>query len=135
MGYVDLKYKYSDETSQIIACALEVHKTLGNGFQAAIYQKALAIEMELNNITFASEEDMEIFYKEKNIGTSRSDFLIDDKMIIEIKAIILLEDEHLEQTLNYLEANNLEMGLLINFGAKSLEFKRVMNKKYKDNIM
>jgi len=131
MGYIDSKYKYSEETSQIIACAIEVHKILGNGFQEVIYQRALAIELYLNNISYAREQDMEIYYKGEKIGTRRADFLIDEKIIVEIKAIIQLEDVHLAQAINYLEAYNLEVGLLINFGAKSLEFKRVMNKKYK----
>ena len=134
MTHIDSKYKYSEETSQIIACAIEVHKILGNGFQEVIYQRALAIEMQLNDIAFAREQDMEIFYKNEKIGTRRADFLVDDKIIVELKAIIKLEDVHLAQAINYLEAYNLEVGLLINFGAKSLEFKRVMNKKIKAEI-
>ena len=126
MNYINEKYKYSELTSQVIGCAMEVHKYLGNGFQEVIYQRALAIELELQGIGFKREVEMELFYKGERIGTRRVDFLIDDKIILEIKAIIKLEDVHLAQAINYIEAYGLEVGLLINFGSKSLEFKRVM---------
>lgn len=130
MNHVNNNYKYSEETSQIIACAMEVHKLLGNGFQEVIYQRALSIEMRLQGIEHTREKEMDIFYKGEKIGTRRVDFLVDDKISVEIKAVIQLEDVHLAQAINYLEAYNLEVGLLINFGSKSLDFKRVMNKKY-----
>jgi GxxExxY protein len=130
MEYINDKYKYSEETSRIIACALEVHKLLGNGFQEVIYQRALSIEMQMQGIEHRREKEMDIYYKGEKIGTRRVDFLVDDKISVEIKAVIQLEDVHLAQAINYLEAYNLEVGLLINFGAKSLDFKRVMNKKY-----
>jgi len=133
MSHIDEKYPFSEETSQIIACAMEVHKILGNGFQEVVYQRALAIEMRLKNIEFLREKSMDIYYKGENVGTRRVDFLIFDKISVEIKALIKLEDVHLAQAINYLEAYNLEVGLLINFGSKSLEFKRVMNKKYRKN--
>lgn len=130
MNHVNANYKYSEETSQIIACALEVHKLLGNGFQEVIYQRALSIEMHLQGIEHTREKEMDICYKGEKIGTRRVDFLVNDKISVEIKAVIQLEDVHLAQAINYLEAYNLEVGLLINFGSKSLDFKRVMNKKY-----
>ena len=130
MEHVNSKYKYSEETGRIIACALEVHKILGNGFQEVIYQRALSIEMNLQGIEHVREKEMEIFYKAEKIGTRRADFLVMNKISVEIKAIIQLDDVHLAQAINYLEAYNLEVGLLINFGSKSMEFKRVMNKKY-----
>ncbi len=130
MNHVNNNYKYSEETSQIIACAMEVHKLLGNGFQEVIYQRALSIEMRLQGIEHTREKEMDIFYKGEKIGTRRVDFLVDDKISVEIKALMQLEDVHLAQAINYLEAYNLEVGLLINFGSKSLDFKRVMNKKY-----
>ena len=108
---------------------MEVHSILGNGFQEVIYQRALAIEFGLRDINFSREQEMDLYYKEKMIGTRRADFLVDNKIIVELKAIIKLEDVHLAQAINYLEAYNLEVGLLINFGCKSLEFKRVQNKK------
>lgn len=124
-------YKYSDTTGKIIGCAMEVHRILGNGFQEVIYQRALAAEMNLKNIAFNREFEMPIIYKEEQIGTRRVDFLVEDIISVEIKAIIKMEDVHLAQAINYLEAYNLEIGLLINFGAKSLEFKRLINPKFK----
>jgi GxxExxY protein len=130
MEHVNNKYKYSEETGNIIACALEVHEILGNGFQEVIYQRALFIEMNLQGIEHIREKEMEIFYKSEKIGTRRVDFLVLSNISVEIKAVIQLEDVHLAQAINYLEAYNLEVGLLINFGSKCLESKRVMNKKY-----
>ena len=124
------EYKYSEFTGKIIGCAMEVHKQLGNGFQEVIYQRALAIEMRLQGLSFSREHEMEIFYKGENIGTRRVDFLVEKVISVEIKAITALEDVHLAQAINYLEAYDLEIGLLINFGAKSLEFKRIINKKF-----
>ncbi len=126
-----MEYKYSDITQDIIAAALEVHKTLGNGFQELIYQRALDIELVNYKLLVAREIEMAVLYKGKAIGSRRVDFLINDIICVEIKALIKLEDVHLAQGLNYLEAFNLEVGLLINFGAKSLEVKRLYNKKYK----
>ena len=125
------KYKYSELTGNIIGCAIEVHKILGNGFQEVIYQRALAKELALQGLNFSREHVMPIFYKNERIGTRRVDFLIEAVISLEIKAVIKLEDVHLAQAINYLEAYNLEIGLLINFGAKSLEFKRLINSKYK----
>ncbi|MDF1551060.1 MAG: GxxExxY protein [Bacteroidales bacterium] len=126
---VDNKYKHSALTSKIIGCAIEVHKHLGNGFQEVIYQRALAIEFSLQDIAFEREFEMPLYYKEEQIGTRRVDFFVEGIVMVEIKAIIMLEDVHLAQAINYLEAYNMEVGLLINFGSKSLQFKRVMNKK------
>lgn len=106
---------------------MEVHKTLGNGFQEVIYQRALAIEMSNRNIEFSREHEMSIQYKNHDIGTRRVDFFVENNIMVEIKAIINLEDVHLAQAMNYVEAYNLDVGLLINFGAKSLQFKRVHN--------
>lgn len=125
------QYKYSEQTSVIIGCAMEGHKNLGNGFQEVIYQRALEEEMISKSLSFAREFEMNIFYKEILIGTRRVDFLIADVISVEIKALTKLEDVHLAQAINYLEAYNLEIGLLINFGAKSLEFKRIINSKFK----
>lgn len=125
------EYKYSDVTSKIIGCAMEVHKILGNGFQEVIYQRALAKEMQLQGLSFQREFEMPIFYKEEQIGTRRVDFLINENIAIELKALTQLEDVHLAQSINYLEAYKLEIGMLINFGAKSLQFKRLINSKFK----
>ncbi len=108
---------------------MEVHKRIGNGFQEVIYQRALAIEMNLANLEFVREMEMSIFYPEFDIGTRRVDFFVENKIMLELKAQIKLEDVHLAQAMNYLEAYKMEIGLLINFGSKSLEFKRVHNNK------
>ncbi|MCA6379505.1 MAG: GxxExxY protein [Cytophagales bacterium] len=125
------EYLYSELTGKIIGCAMEVHNFLGNGFQEVIYQRALSYEMELNKILFSREVEMPIFYKNKDIGTRRVDFLIDEKICVELKALTKLEPVHLAQAINYLEAFNLEVGLLINFGNTKLEFHRLQNKKFK----
>jgi GxxExxY protein len=125
--------KFEDLTYKIIGCAMEVHKHLGNGFQEVVYQRALAIEMQLQNINFVREQEMSLQYKGHDVGTRRVDFFVEDKIIVEIKAIINLEDVHLAQAINYVEAYNLEIGLLINFGSKSLQHKRVHNNKLMNN--
>ena len=128
MEYINGQYPESELTGKIIGCAMEVHNHLGNGFQEVIYQRALAYEMELQGLLFRREYEMDIFYKNKRIGQRRVDFFVEDRVMVEIKAIINLEDVHLAQALNYLEAYSLETGLLINFGSRSLQFKRVMNR-------
>ncbi|HPQ08771.1 MAG TPA: GxxExxY protein [Bacteroidia bacterium] len=125
------EYKYSALTAKIIGCAMEVHKLLGNGFQEVIYQRALEYEMELQGLSFAREFEMPIFYKEKQVGTRRVDFLVEDKISVEIKALTQLEPVHLAQAINYLEAYNLEIGLLNYFGETKLKFHQLENKKYK----
>lgn len=120
--------KHSDLTGKIIGCAFEVHKFLGYGFQEVIYQRALGYEFWKAGLSYQREIEQDIFYKdfEKPIGTRRADFIVDGKILVELKAIIQLEDVHLAQALNYLKAYRLEVGLLINFGAKSMEFKRLI---------
>ena len=108
---------------------MEVHKILGNGFQEVVYQRALSIEMNMQNLAHEREKEMPLHYKGFNIGTRRVDFFVAEKIMVEIKALIILEDVHLAQAMNYLEAYNMEIGLLLNFGAKSLQFKRVHNNK------
>lgn len=124
------EHKYSDLTAKIIGCAMRVHSALGNGFQEVIYQRALEIEMTDEGLGFSREHEMPVYYKNQQIGTRRVDFLVEGIVSVELKAIIKFEDVHLAQAINYLEAYDLEVGLLINFGAKSLEFKRVHNKKF-----
>ena len=130
--HINEKYKHSELTSQIIGCCIEVHKHLGNGFQEVIYQRALEIEFRLQGLNAQREFVMPLSYKNEDIGTRRVDFFVEEKVMVEIKALIQMDDVHLAQAINYLEAYNLEVGLLINFGSKSLKFKRVMNKKYKN---
>ena len=112
---------------------MEVHKILGNGFQEVIYQRALDKEMSLQGLCFSREHKMPIFYKEEQIGTRRVDFLVEGVISVELKALTKTEDVHLSQAINYLEAYNLEIGMLINFGAKSLEYRRLINPKFKES--
>ncbi len=114
--------KYKDITEKMIGAAFEVHKFLGNGFQEVIYQRALAYEMAQSGLEFTREIEQDIYYKnmEKPIGTRRADFVVEGKVLVELKALVQLEDVHLAQALNYLKAYKLEVGLLINFGSKSM---------------
>ena len=121
--------KFSDITEKIIGCAMKVHRELGSGFQEYIYQRALEIELKKALIKFIREYEMPIYYQGEKIGMRIVDFFIDEKIMVELKAVTDLEDVHLAQALNYLEASGYEVGLLINFGAKSLQFKRLHNRK------
>jgi GxxExxY protein len=118
----------NDLTHKIIGCAMQVHRVLGNGFQEVIYQRALAIEMRKQGLEFNREMEMTIYYDGFDIGTRRVDFFVENKVMVEIKAIEKLEEVHKAQAINYCEAYNIADGLLINFGGKSLDFKRVYNK-------
>ena len=120
--------KYGDITDKIIGAAFEVHTFLGSGFQEVIYQRGLAIELARSGLTYAREVEREIFYKElpEPIGTRRADFVVEGKVLVELKAISKLEDVHIAQLLNYLRAYRLEVGLLLNFGSKSMTFKRLV---------
>jgi GxxExxY protein len=115
-------------TYKIIGCAMKVHNTLGNGFQEVIYQRCFAIELEKVNIEFVREQEIPIYYEGIHVGTRRADFIIAGEVMIELKALVKLEDVHLAQGLNYLTAYQLEKGLLINFGGTSLEVKRLFRK-------
>ena len=121
-----------DLTYKIIGCAMKVHSTLGNGFQEVIYQRALAIEMNNEHLSFQRELEMPLYYDGENIGSRRVDFLVEDTVMVELKALINLEDVHLAQGLNYLTAYNVNLGLLLNFGAQSLEIKRLRHPKNKE---
>ncbi len=125
--------QYENITGAIIGSAMKVHSVLGSGFQEVIYQRALAIEMAKQGLGFGREIEMTIYYDGIDIGKRRVDFFVDDKIMVELKAVSVLNDSHLAQAMNYLEAYNLPIGLLINFGSKSMEFKRVYNVKHPDN--
>lgn len=127
--------KYKGITEKIIGAAMKVHSTLGNGFQEIIYQRAMALQMEAFGLTFVRECNMQIFYLEKYIGDRRVDFFVDDKICVELKALTKLEPVHFAQSRNYLEAFNIEIGLIINFGTISLEYKRLENPKYNSTII
>jgi GxxExxY protein len=114
-------------TYAVIGCAMKVHNTLGNGFQEVIYQRCLAIELERAGLVFARELEQQIFYEGIYVGTRRADFVVEDKLVLELKALINLEDAHLAQAKNYVTAYNFEKGLLMNFGSTSLQYKLVFN--------
>ena len=129
------KYPYADITEKVIGCAMRVHNKLGNGFQEVIYQRALAIEMRKADLNFQREFEMDIYYDDEVIGKRRVDFFVDDKIMVEIKALSELDNSQPAHTINYLEAFNVEIGLLLNFGAKSLQFRRFINNKYKKTVV
>jgi GxxExxY protein len=122
--------KEEEITYKIIGCAMKVHNTLGNGFQEVIYQRCLAIELERAGLSFGREIEQTIFYEGIDVGTRRADFVVEEKVIVELKAIINLEDVHLAQAKNYVVAYDFPTGLLINFGSTSLQYKKVFNPKY-----
>ena len=133
---INPQYPKSELTGKIIGCAMEVHRTLGNGFHGPatreiIYQRALAIEMHDQGLSYSREHEMDIYYKGERIGGRRVDFFVEEEIMVELKAVIQLEDVHLAQAINYLEAYGLHIGLLINFGSRSLQFKRVMKPQSK----
>lgn len=125
--------KYEELTHKIIGCAMKVHSTLGSGFQEVVYQRALAIEMDDQGLDFQRELEMTIYYKSVDIGTRRVDFFVERTVMVELKALTKLEDIHLAQSMNYCQAYDLPIGLLINFGSRSLDFKRVYNVNHPDN--
>lgn len=129
-----MEYKDGNITSGIIAAAMEVHNNLGCGFPEVIYQRAMQYEFNNRNINAQQETEVPIHYKDTILGTRRVDFLVEGRICVELKAVSMLEDVHLAQALNYLEAFNLEIGLLLNFGSPSLQIKRLINKKYKEPI-
>jgi GxxExxY protein len=117
-------------TYTVIGCAMKVHNTLGNGFQEVIYQRCLAIELEKASIAFKREVEQTIYYEGIDVGTRRADFVVQSCLIIELKAVINLEDVHFAQVKNYLVAYNYEKGLLINFGSTKLQYKLIFNKSF-----
>ena len=125
--------KHEEITYKIITCAMEVHKKLGPGYPEYIYHRALEIELKKSALKFISEYEMPIYYSGEKIGLRRVDCFVDDKIMVELKAVTILEDQHLAQALNYLEASASEIGLLFNFGATSLQFKRLHNKNLKNH--
>jgi GxxExxY protein len=119
--------EHAEITEKIIGGAMRIHRILGNGFQEVIYQRCLAIEFEKAGLRFARETEIPIYYEGKDVGTRRADFLVEDQVLVELKAITEINDTHFAQIINYLEAYRLPIALLINFGGKSLFFKRFAN--------
>jgi len=129
-----MKEKIVDDlTYKVIGCAMKVHSTLGNGFQEVIYQRALAIEMQKQGISFQRELEMPLYYDNQYIGTRRVDFLVEATLMVELKALVKMEDVHIAQGLNYLVAYKVDKGLMLNFGNQSLEVKRLRHPKNKQN--
>ena len=116
-------------TYKINGCAMKVHNTLGNGFQEVIYQRCLAIELEKAGLEFEREKEHTIYYEGIKVGTRRADFIVENVVVVELKALISLEDVHLAQAKNYVVAYDKPIGLLINFGAQSLQYKKIFNSK------
>jgi GxxExxY protein len=123
----------NDLTYTIIGCAMKVHNTMGPGFQEVIYQRCLAIELERAGLSFAREQEQAVFYDGIQVGTRRADFVVENQVVVELKAVVKLEDVHLAQAKNYTVAYNFPLGLLINFGGKSLEHKLLFNRQYRDS--
>ncbi len=121
-------------TYTIIGCAMKVHNTLGNGFQEVIYQRCLQIELEKASLKFGREVEQAIHYEDIVVGTRRADFIVEDKVVVELKALVNLEDVHLAQAKNYVVAYNFKQGLLINFGSTSLQYKLIFNPKFNNSV-
>jgi len=120
-----------DELSyKVIGCAMKVYNTLGPGFQEVIYQRYLAIELERAGFSFTREQEHTIYYEDIEVGTRRADFVVENQIVVELKALTKLEDVHLAQAKNYVVAYDFHRGLLINFGGRSLEYKLLFNPKY-----
>jgi GxxExxY protein len=126
---METSLKYGDITQKIIGCAMKVHNKMRNGYNEAIYSKCLAIEFDKADIKYQRELDVPVYYEEIIVGRRRVDFMVEEKVVVELKAIAELTDQNLAQALNYLECYRLEIGLLINFGTKSLQFKRLINQE------
>ncbi|MGO4289291.1 GxxExxY protein [Chitinophaga sp. RAB17] len=127
---INPNYKHSELTGKIIGCAMHVHRVLGPGFQEVIYQRALAIEMDEKGILFEREKESPIYYKGLYVGGRRADFIVENVISVELKALVMTEQVHISQAKSYLKAYNVDTGLLINFGTPSLEFKRLFNDKF-----
>ena len=127
-------FQNADITRKIIGAAMKVHRTVGNGFQEVIYQRCLAIELGNQGLNFIREQEMPIFYEDIEVGMRRVDFFVEDVVLVELKALTAIEDVHIAQAVNYLEAFRLDVGLLINFCAKSLEFKRLFKSYNKPKL-
>ena len=128
------EFKFQETTKKIIGAAMKVHSVLGNGFQEVIYQRALEIELRKWGLQFVREFSMPIYYDGELIGERRVDFFVEGIISVELKALIELEPVHFAQARNYLEAYNLEVGLLLNFGAISLQYKRLENPKFNPTL-
>jgi GxxExxY protein len=121
------EFLHKDLTGKIIGAAMDLHSTLGFGFLESVYEEALSVEFGLRNISFERQKPLDVFYKGKKVKQFMCDFLVADAVLVELKAIKELTEVDIAQLLNYLKATNLKLGLLLNFGASSLQYKRVIN--------
>jgi GxxExxY protein len=129
LAYIEKNFVASGLTGDIIGASMEVHKQLGSGFLESVYEEALAVEFELRGIKFKRQSELPVFYKNRKIKQFVCDFLVEDQVIVELKAIKQLGEIEKLQVINYLKASKYEVGLLFNFGEKSLEWKRLLNTK------
>jgi len=127
------QYVASEITGDIIGAAMEVHRRLGPGFLESVYEEALAVELKINNIKFERQKELPVFYRDKVIKTFVCDFIIDKQIIVELKAIKQIGEIEKIQVISYLKASGIEIGLLINFGNVSLEYKRLINSRKKQD--
>jgi len=121
------KYPHKELTGKIIGAAMEVYNTLGCGFLESVYEEALAVEFGLQSVKFERQKSLDVFYKGTKVKQFACDFLAADTVLVELKAIKNLTAVETGQVLNYLKSTNLKLGLLLNFGARSLQYKRVIN--------
>ena len=125
----DASLRYQELTRRVIGCAMKVHSGIGFGFQELIYQRALWYEMRRCGISFEREPEMPVFYEGVQVGTRRVDFFVEEVVLVELKAVSELDLLHVVQVRNYLEVFGLDVGLLLNFGSRSLEIKRLGNRR------
>ena len=125
------KSAFDDLAYKVIGCSMKVQGILGSGFQEKVYQRALSVEFSNQNISFAREIEMDIFYEGIQVGCRRVDFYVEDQLVVEIKAVSILDEIHLAQAISYCQVFNKASGLLLNFGSRNLEYKRVYNTSYK----
>ena len=112
------EYKHQNLTSIIIKCFYKVYNELGFGFLEKVYENALKIELELNDLSVDKQKQIKVYYREKQVGDYYADLIIDGKVIVELKAAEAIREEHEAQLINYLKATDIEIGLLLNFGKK-----------------
>lgn len=131
--FTNKEFKHSEITGNIIGCAMRIHSELGPGYPEVIYQRAMAYEMDKSGLSFSREIEIPILYKGIQVGLRRADFIVKNAVVLELKAISELDKGNFNQVLNYLEAYKMEIGLLINFGRESLQFKRLILTLKKNN--
>ena len=128
---MNLDFKYKKLTYEIINCAFEVHNQIGSGFLEKVYENSLIHELDLRGIKIEPQKAIKVFYKNKEVGNYIPDIIVDNKVILEIKAVDQISNIHRAQLLNYLKASGYEVGLIINFAQTKLEYQRLVRSKNK----